>query len=231
MIAFVTSFFGCRTNIPLQPYPTRISINIAHLTTLTSDYSLLPIAFDSLARFELAEQFIELPKEGWGKPCIARYQNPFRTSYDSVNATILVRGEVERVSYEPAMDVQNMIIAVHFGGLLGLISDNDKGKMAACVQYRFYITDTKHHFSDSFLTIGASSGLREEKSRKELMAEANYLAASLFASQLIDIIFRDNTFYPEYEYSLIDLSRSAQCYHLIHSFEERYQKGRRIDNK
>ena len=149
----------------------------------------MPVPFDSLARLILSDSYIDLEDPSRLHDLkvfkIATYQNPLLPINSSHDATVTVVGEVERISYEPAEEVEDRIEAYALGGLLWLVLSSRKGEMAAYAQYRFTIKDISDHTLDSFLIIGVSAGDPQEKSRKELMAEANYIAAEEFAGELV----------------------------------------------
>ena len=166
----------------------RVNLFLPALVSYAADYPLMPVAFDSLARVILSDPYVVIlgpDRLDQGRIMSTKYQNPVLPIYQQQPDAITVVGEVERISYEPAEQVENRILSYALGGLLGLAASGQDGTMAACIQYRFSIKDFNNRTLDSFLIFGASSGHPNKRSRKELMTEANYIAASNFACQVV----------------------------------------------
>jgi len=185
-LAFLS--LSCQSRESIRPFPMRVNLFLPALVSYAGDYSLMPVSFDSLARLILLDPYIDIlspDKLEKRRVVSTNYQNPLLPVYQPLPNAVTVTGEVERISYEPANQVEDRIVSYALGGLLGLAAAGQDGTMAACIQYRFSIKDFNNRTLDSFLIIGASSGDPNKRSRKELMAEANYIAAANCASQLV----------------------------------------------
>lgn len=176
---------GCSAP-PLKPVPEdlRHTVRILPLNDLTGSYKSLPVPFESLATSALSANFVEVIEPIGTGPELRIYPNVFRPIGPSAtnDAAFTVRGEVERIVYEPANQIKKMIVGYVLSGLLFTGSEKDMG---AFVQYRFCVNDKEDVAVDSFVTVGASSGERDKTSRQQLMAEANKVAACNFASDLL----------------------------------------------
>jgi hypothetical protein len=177
---------SCQSHRALQLYQARLGVYIPPLKSYSADYALMPLPLDSLAKLALSDQYVDIEGvDKWNNPTSTRYQNPLLPVDCSQDYAFKVVGEVERVSYEPAQDIEDRILSYAFGGLIGLALSSEEGSMAAYTQYRFWINDSRGHTIDSLLVIGVSAGDPRSKSRKELVSEANYFACSEFAAQLV----------------------------------------------
>jgi len=172
----------------LRPYSPRVPVLVTPLTSLVGDYQLLNQPFEVLASIALAPEFFDVHQESNADNFEVRtYQNPLRPISKTSGETpkYVVKGEVERIAYEPIQNVKKEIAAYAFWGLIGLAaSDGSAGTMAAYVQYRFNVLDTAGTAIDSFVVIGAAAGHPTKVSRRALIVEANFLAAGDFATQL-----------------------------------------------
>lgn len=183
VLSFVVS--ACSTK-PLKPIEENLrqTITIVPITDLTANYTSLPVPFDSAAMTALSSDFVEVIEPIGTGPELRVYANPFRFIKSSLASkpSFTVRGEVERIAYEPASQIKKMVMTYALSGLLVSGSDQDMG---AFMQYRFYIYDAINAPIDSFVVVGASTGDRDKVSRRMLMAEANRVAACNFVSDLL----------------------------------------------
>jgi hypothetical protein len=214
----LTVFIAACSSAPrtLIPYSPRISVCIPPLVTNTADYALLPVPLDSLLRVALRADYIDVASatKFQGQKTFT-YQNPFTpvTDSPSPSGSFLARGIVERIAYEPVSEIESRIATYALTGLLGLWVSAGGGELGAYVQYRYYIVDPQGIPVDTFLVIAVSTGDVYDKSRNQLMAEANYLAAGQFAEQLISWVARDQRYHIEYLVSdfQTDSERRTNC--------------------
>jgi hypothetical protein len=179
------------------------------LTTQDLNYSLVSPPFEVLASIALSPEFYDIHEPDFNNYHLMRsYQNPFRsvskTSYETPR--FIVKGEVERIAYEPISEIKKYVTNYALWGLIGLaLTDESFGTMGAYVQYRFQVLDNSNMVIDSFLVTGAASGDPQKISRKELIGDANCFAAVDFSTQLfqrlrarfgIDIQSQSIKYYP-----------------------------------
>lgn len=192
VIFVVTS--SCGLKFTLKPHPSRMPIIVSQLVAQSSDYQFLDIPIDSMITTLLTDDFIEIEEinQHYGR-ILTAWQNPFRPVHrgDIFENCFVISGVVERVAYEPIIEVKKHILNYALWGLLGLAHSRNTDDMAVHVQYRFHIKDTIGNSIGSFVAVGTSSGDPVQFSRHKLTYEANVLAAYHLASLLISIL-RDN---------------------------------------
>lgn len=190
-------FISC-SSVPVKPLleQQRIPIRIQPFQDLTGQYKFLTPSFDSLMLIVSSPALIEViePDEYIkGYSYQRTYQNPIRLLGlgDKEKAKFQLTGEVELISYGPLKDIDSRIATYSLFGLFGLALSNNTD-LAAYVQYRIFLNDSNGNTIDNFLVIGISSGDRTKKSRKQLMMEANLIAACNFKFQFIQSLSKQN---------------------------------------
>ncbi len=171
------------------PEQQRVPIEIKPFEDLTGQYKSIYPSFESLITHTSSLSMIDVIEEDdrlVDERHQVTYQNPIRliNSRDIEKANFQIDGEVELISYGPINNIDNKIAAYSFFGILGLAFSQDND-LAAYVQYRIFIKDSKGNLLERFLVSGLSSDDPNGKSRKQLMSEANLIAAYSFQSQLI----------------------------------------------
>ncbi len=189
--------FGC-SSLPLGVIPEeqRKFVCIMPFEDQTGEYHKLSKPLENLISGTLGYDYIEIilsrtfshtPSE---TPTVKIYPNPFKvvSKENLPKSGFIIGGEVERISYEPILNIKKAIVQYHFWGILGvLFSDNGwrDENMGGYVQYRIHIADSKGSPIDSFATIGASSGDIEKIRRSQMIDNANTKATYLFRIQLL----------------------------------------------
>ena len=183
--------------VTLQPIPEqqRTLIKINQFEDLTGQYKYLNPSLDSLLSLtsslpiiDVIDDDVRLRDEGDQ----LAYQNPIRLLHalDVGKAKYQVNGDVELISYGPVSNIEKRISAYAFLGLLGLALSRNND-MAAYVQYRIFIKDSNDNLLESILVSGISSDNPNVKSRKQLMFEANLLAAYNLQNRLIQFYIKN----------------------------------------
>ncbi len=184
-------------NVTLQPIPEqqRTFIKINPFEDLTGQYKYLNPSMDSLISLtsslpiiDVIDDDVRLRDEGDQ----VAYQNPIRLlrTYNVGKAKYQVNGEVELISYGPVSNLDKRISAYSFFGLLGLALSRNND-LAAYLQYRIFIKDSNDNLLESFIVSGISSDNPNSKSRKQLMFEANLIAAYSLQSRLIQFYIKN----------------------------------------
>ncbi len=200
LISFLSILLFSCSPVILKPIPAedRQSVYIYPLENLTNENTNAFVPYEKLCNTVINGELIDVIEKNFeGKIKIRTYPNPFRaiTSADSSNAQFKIRGVCERLSYEPAEDVDDVIAKYAVFGILGIgytkISYND---MCLYSQYRIWILDNSSTVIDSFVTVGIAAGNREKISRKQLTNESNSNAAYRFGSKFTESIFKKHRY-------------------------------------
>lgn len=182
--------------VTVKPIPEteRIPVLVQPFEDLTGQYKSLYPTMDSLIALTSSVPLINMVEPDDELKHVMRQvicQNPVRLLRinDEVMPKFSINGEVEIVSYGPIKDIDRRIATYSLFGLLGLALSGDND-LAAYVQYRIYLKDSEGNQIDSFLVVGISSDDPIKKSRKQLMLEANLIAAYNFQSQFIQCLMK-----------------------------------------
>lgn len=188
-LVFLIWVGGCSSS-PLKPIVEnhRHIISFLPFEDISGTYTTLSKPLELLTSSILSGDFVEtIELSAFGNMNVIRkYPNPFKPVLNGnvSNAQFIVRGEVERLSYEPVKNIKGDIVNFALFGLLWLAFSGDDD-MGAYLQYRIYISDDNGTPIDSFVTIGASYGEIDKVSRKQLMDEANSVAAYELSARLL----------------------------------------------
>ena len=188
IICLLVLFLQSCSSPPLLPLNNRIPIYISPPAQLASDYIFVTPPFDVQVRALLYDPLVSVQDYGADGALIATFQNPVVPSQDSAGAHLILESQVERISYEPASNVESRIAAYAFGGLSLMWLTGSGDDLAAQVQYRFQLYDANHKLLSEFLAVGAASGDVNQMSRLKLTKQANVVALSTFCAQLFRII-------------------------------------------
>jgi len=195
LVIFIFTFIGCAsTSLPIIPDTQRIKVGIDSICDLTGQYHTISPTFDSLFYKVTFPSFIEVFDEVDpldGHPTLKEYQNPMIPVHcnHNIKPKYRIEGDAELISYGSAKDIDDRITTYHFFGLLGLLLSKSND-MAVEIQYRFRIIDTSNTIIDSLLIIGISSGNPQEKSRRQMMSEANAAAVCELCEKLFYSILK-----------------------------------------
>lgn len=191
---------GCASQ-PLKPIPLRERqiVQFDTLRDLTSQYPHLKPSFEILVKAAITRDFVLVPNhEKFTEHKFDICQIPLRAADDTTGEVpqFIVNGDVERISYEPARDIDDRITTYAFFGLLGLAlsTDND---MAVFLQYRFYVSGQNSTPIDTFVVYGVAAGDPASVTRDRLAQRANGNASCLFAAQLVEGLARKGYLRPK----------------------------------
>ena len=121
---------------------------------------------------------------------------------DTTRLSFIIHGEVERITYEPAMNIKSLFTKYHFLGWLA-VEVSKESEICGYVQYRITVSELEGVALDSFVTVGASCGDRESSSRRELVKNANSEAAHNFVVLLLQHLLK------KYRWNLPSRSKNA----------------------
>ena len=143
VMLLIASLFGC-AGVPLNSIPlqARIPIYITPLKDETGAYKQLEPSFESLAEAALRSNFVKVPDPSSSNQFAQIiYQNPFRSISNPFadSAMYTVIGEVERLAYDPILDLDRKFLGYRLFGILGSTVTGKTNDMGAYIQYRFYI--------------------------------------------------------------------------------------------
>lgn len=194
MCIFINSCTPVIVAIDPIPEKERIQVLIQPMEDLTGQYKSVFPTMDSLITLTSSLSLVDMIEPDEELNHVMNQvicQNPIRLLRQGNNGMpkFKVSGEVEIISYGPLKDIDRRIATYSLFGLIGLAVSNDND-LAAYVQYRIYVKDSHDNQVDSFLVIGISSDDPYKKSRKQLMSEANLIAAYNFQSQFTQCLIK-----------------------------------------
>ena len=183
--------FGCGP-APLKPLADdlRHAVRFVQLTDLTGDYASISPSFDSLARTILSKDFVYTMKSVEARPQVFYTPNPFRLAHEHFTNSpeFEITGDVERITYEPASRFKEFHHDYTVFESLGSLFSG-RYEMGASIEYRFVISHPVDGTpNDTIVVTGFSSGEKSITSRRQLMHEANNVAAWNFGSSLLKVL-------------------------------------------
>ncbi len=204
---------GCSSREALKPvdFEKRIIIKILPFEDLTNVYNKASEQFENRSSVLLDSNFIQIIRgsERIGYT-LYTYPNPFRSFHanDSTSFSLSVQGEVERCSYEKAVEINSRIADYHLLGLWGLVNYRD-ADLCGFSQFRVKFFDSHKNIIDSSVIVGTSCGSIQMHSRRELIDRAITQASYNFIVYLFDNLFANQIQLPCIRES-ISKSRASQ---------------------
>lgn len=194
---------GC-SSPPLKPIPfeQRRVVQLEQLRDLTSQYQYLSPTFEALAKAALSTDFILVENQDKFAEESQKFrlcQNPLRANIEGSNQVpdFSLYGDVERISYESAKDIDDRIVTYALSGLLGLVLSSSNDDMGVFLQYRLYLLGQNSVPVDTFVVYGAATGNPASTSREVLTQKANADAACFFVHQLVVRLIKRGILHPD----------------------------------
>jgi hypothetical protein len=193
---------GCSSKEVLKPIKVenRLRVKILPFDDLTGVYNKASEQLENRASALLDSDFIQIVKFSPSKHHYILYThpNPFRSisNNDTSGLIFFVQGDVERCSYEKAVDISERIASYHFLGIWGLANYHD-ADLCGFSQFRLKIFNSQKKFIDSSIIFGASCGAIRKHSRKELIDRAITQASYNFIIYLFENFAENKLQLPE----------------------------------